>query len=88
MKHRTWVILEIIAFAFMLSTGILFSYLVIDAATHGWELRVSSTILAFNDLHEGIIEVTLWPLATIISAVVLVRRLLALKQKYYEKESK
>jgi ABC-type transporter Mla maintaining outer membrane lipid asymmetry permease subunit MlaE len=88
MRHLTWILLELFAFGFMLSAGMLFSYLAIDAATHGWELRMANTILAFNDLHEGVIEATLFPLATIISAVVLVRRLIQLRNKYYAKETK
>ena len=68
-------LVEICAFCFLLGFGLLASFLVIESFFKSWQVEL---ILNFNACHEGIIELILFPLCTLLGGYYLLRRVIHL----------
>ena len=73
---KTQLIIGIVGLGLLIFFGIFISYAVISASLNGWEHT-----FAFNDYHEGIVELILFPLVTIMGIYSAYRYLDILAKK-------
>ena len=65
---RFWQIFDLTSLCFLFASGFVMSYLVITASFNGWE-----TVVSFNDYKEGMAELILIPLTTLMGIVTTAR---------------